>query len=236
MAMRVVRLWRYPVKSMHGEQLDVAALGADGFEWDRHWTVVDEATGLGLTARREPALLMASATVRDGEAVITLPDGTVAADDAALSEWLGRPVRLMEATSASASFEAPSENFDEDAKPWFTWTGPEGSFHDWPKVSLASTATMAPWDERRFRQNIVVDGADEDALIGSDVTIGTTGLSVQFAIPRCVMVTRPQPGLDRDLDVLKALNRERGGNLGIGCLVTTPGTISVGDTVDPVPA
>jgi uncharacterized protein len=32
----VVALWRYPVKSMAGERLEVAAIDADGIVGDRH--------------------------------------------------------------------------------------------------------------------------------------------------------------------------------------------------------
>ena len=47
---------------------------------------------------------------------------------------------------------------------------------------------------------------------------------------RCVMTTRPQPdGIDRDLDVLRTIARERDACLAIGALVTEPGTVRVGD-------
>jgi uncharacterized protein YcbX len=59
-------------------------------------------------------------------------------------------------------------------------------------------------------------------------------------IDRCVMVTRPQVGgIERDVDVLRAIQRERGGNLGIGLVVCTSGSMAVGDEVQdlgPTPA
>jgi hypothetical protein len=45
------------------------------------------------------------------------------------------------------------------------------------------------------------------------------------------MVTRPQPGLARDLDVLKTINKERAGNLAIGAVVRAPGRVGVGDAL-----
>ena len=49
------------------------------------------------------------------------------------------------------------------------------------------------------------------------------------------MTTRPQPGgIDRDVDVLRTINRERANNLGIATLVQTPGTVRVGDVVEPI--
>ena len=45
------------------------------------------------------------------------------------------------------------------------------------------------------------------------------------------MVTRPQPGLERDLDVLKTVNRDHSGVLSVGATVNRAGTIDVGDDV-----
>ena len=46
--MRVVSLWRYPVKSMQGEELPAATIGELGIEGDRQWALVDLETGLAL--------------------------------------------------------------------------------------------------------------------------------------------------------------------------------------------
>ena len=62
--------------------------------------------------------------------------------------------------------------------------------------------------------------------------MGGVGLDITKHIERCVMVTRPQPGLERDLDVLKTINRERNATLCIGATVNTPGTAAVGDAVE----
>jgi MOSC N-terminal beta barrel domain len=101
----VAELWRYPVKSMQGERLPAVKVQGDGLDGDRRWGVRDERTGRVLTGRREARLLEATASLGEGvEPVIKLPDGTglVGAGDAtdsALSDWLGRPVRLVEAAA-----------------------------------------------------------------------------------------------------------------------------------------
>src|SRR5439155_11896937 len=78
--MQVAELWRYPVKSLQGERVDAVAVGPHGLEGDRQLAIYDLATGFGLTGRRVPELLFASARLRDdGRAEITLPDGSVAA-------------------------------------------------------------------------------------------------------------------------------------------------------------
>src|SRR5258708_15324886 len=102
-AVRVVELWRYPVKSLQGEQLDTVDVSTSGLEGDRCFAIYDRETGLGLTARRVPEMLFASARLHDGSRVeITLPDGSVASDDDSLSAWLGRPVTLRSANAAAA--------------------------------------------------------------------------------------------------------------------------------------
>ena len=57
----VVDLWRFPVKSMLGERLNEASVGPAGITGDRAWSLVDRETGMHLTARRQPELLLASA-------------------------------------------------------------------------------------------------------------------------------------------------------------------------------
>jgi uncharacterized protein YcbX len=79
---------------------------------------------------------------------------------------------------------------------------------------------------------VIVDGEGEDAFVGHRIRVGAVEAEVTKQIDRCVMTTRPQPGVDRDLDVLRTINKERAGNLAIGCVVTTPGAIALGDAVE----
>lgn len=234
--MHVVQLWRYPVKSLGGEPLERAEVDGRGIAGDRRWGICDVGTGKILTARREPRLLLASAHLLDAVRVeIRGGDGAVLAGDAELSEWLGREVRLQRAAEGvRGTYETPVDFEDEQGAPWVEWEGPDGTFHDSRRtqLSLVSMATLGGWDVRRFRPNVVLDGGDEeDALVGGSIQVGTVSVDVVKRIDRCVVTTRPQPGLERDLDVLRAINRHRGGDLGIGGLVTRPGTVAVGDEV-----
>jgi uncharacterized protein YcbX len=236
---RVLELWRYPVKSLQGERLDAAEIGPEGLAGDRQWALFDVGTGFGLTARREPDLLFAAARLRpDGGVEVVLPDGTVTADDAVLSGWLGRPVTLRSAAEVTERrrYEAPEDDLDERSG-WHDWEGAAGgAFHDNAdgRVSLVSTATLGQWDRRRFRSNVLLDGAGEGDLVGSPVRLGGAVLDVVEPIPRCVMVTRPQPGgIGRDTSVLKAIHRERSGNLAVAARVLTPGSVRTGDLLEP---
>jgi uncharacterized protein len=241
--MHVTELWRYPVKSMGGEQLENTQVGVLGIAGDRRWGVFDVATGTVLTARRSPQLLFASARVVDDDVVIDVPEiGEIASGEAsvALSRWLGQEVELRAAGVIGGTYEVPLD-FEHDAD-WVSWTGPAGAWHDSKssRVSLVSTGTLGEWDLRRFRTNIVVSGSGEDGFVGHHLQIGLVGsgaeLAVSKQIDRCVMVARPQPGLERDIELLKTINRDRATFLSIGSLVVTPGSVAIGDDVTLVPS
>jgi uncharacterized protein YcbX len=236
---RVAELWRYPVKSLQGERVAVAPLTARGLAGDRGWALFDLETGLGLTARRRPDLLHASARLRDdGQVDITLPDGSVATTDDALSEWLGRPValRAAAATSGPRRYENPEDLETEADDSWEVFEGSAQAFHDSSALTLLSTATVEGRPMRRFRPNVVLDHGGEDALVGSTVRIGDAVVALTEQVSRCVMVTRSQPGaIDVDRDVLRWIHRERGGVLAVGGTVLRPGLARVGDPVAPAP-
>lgn len=237
--MRVVGVWRYPVKSMQGESLDGASVGELGISGDRQWALVDTNTGLALTARRVPELLYGTARLLGADDVeIELPDGTVTTDDGDLSAWLGRAVTLTRAGGVRRGrFEIAADFEDEAGSEWVQWNGPDGTFHDSgrARVSVLATGSIGHWDRRRFRGNVIVDAEGvgaENELVGRRVTIGSVTIDVTTPIDRCVMTTRPQPGgIERDLDVLRTINAERQTCLGVGALVVEPGHFAVGDDV-----
>ena len=232
--MQLQEIWRYPVKSMGGERLDEAEIGELGIAGDRGWGVFDCATGTVLTGRRTPDLLFASARVVGGELVVRLPDSTeVGADGCdALSAWLGRDVELRAAAGAEGGTYENPLNAEEESD-WVQWQGPPGAWHDSgrTRVSLVSATSLGAWELRRFRTNLLTDGQGEDSFVGAVVRLGDVECDVTKRVSRCVMVSRPQPGLERDLDVLRTINRERGGNLSVALIPRSRGPIAVGDEV-----
>ena len=238
--MRVLELWRYPVKSLQGERLAEAPIDALGIAGDRRWALFDRDTGLGLTARRVPELLFGSARLRgDGGVEVVLPDGTVTTDESVLSDWLGRRVELRAATDsgdAAPTYEAPADDLAPDPTEWLQWEGAPGPFHDSPRIrlSLVSTGTLGTWDRRRFRANVLLDGEGEAELLGQEADLGEVRLRVGVGIARCVMTTRPQPGgIARDTSVLKTIHRERDGLLAVRAAVLTAGVVRTGDVLEP---
>jgi uncharacterized protein YcbX len=236
---RVLELWRYPVKSLQGERLSEVEVGALGIPADRRWALFDRDTGLGLTARRVPDLLFGAARLRpDGCVEVVLPDGTATTDDARLSEWLGRRVELRQARDddVAPTYEAPVDEDVPDPADWLQWEGAAGPFHDSPRIrlSLVSTGTLGTWDRRRFRANVLLDGAGEEQLEGREADLGAARVRFGRPIPRCVMTTRPQAGgIARDTSVLKTIHRERNGMLAVRAAVLTSGTVRTGDLLVP---
>ena len=245
---RVLSLWCYPVKSMQGEELDELTLNADGVTGDRQYGVFDEASRTILSAKREGRLFDATATLRDDELTVTLPGGRSYEPgdplDEGLTQWLGRPVRLVaSSTFGAATYESQSD-FERDESSLESWDGPSGSFVDDSPLHLLTTLDLAQlvnerpelqWDVRRFRPNVVMEPLVPHPApfgIGSRVIIGDTEVDVYKGCTRCVMTTRAQPGaLDRELEILRHVARHHDSTVGVRARVVRPGTVRAGDLV-----
>lgn len=245
----IASIWRYPVKSMQGEELAEASVGERGIAGDRGFALRDRADGKVATAKnpRKWPTLFAFWAALDGPGVrITLPDGTVlpagapGADDA-LSSAIGRPVAL-EAAGAPGMSEAASP--DDPSAPVSVFPLPEGTFFDCAPVHLLTSATLARlgaayasgrFERPRFRPNLVVaadgDGFVENEWIGKTLAIGGARLHVTAPAGRCIMTTLPQLDLPPDAAILKTIARENGGRVGVYATVLKGGTVRRGDPV-----
>jgi uncharacterized protein YcbX len=112
---QVTQLWRYPVKSMMGEQIEEGSFGPQGLAGDRGWALRDEVRGGIQGAKKLPGLMDLAARYPaepDGQgagvlAEITLPDGTtIRSDDpdagALISKTIGHEVTLWPQLPADA--------------------------------------------------------------------------------------------------------------------------------------
>ncbi len=243
-------LWRYPVKSMQGiseRELLLQPLGVVG---DRAYGVVDVTSGTVISAKREARMLLAAALEGEGQALcVRLPSGVELPIgpglDAALSEWLERPCRLVAAEHYGIPTYERSRDFEDEESGADRWEGPPGSFVDESPVHLVTRASLRgvaserkdlDFSPRRFRPNLVIE-ADGTALVeqswlGRRLRVGTAELEVTKACVRCVVTTRAQPGgIDRRLDVLRHLSAAHRSVLGVRARVLVPGVIRVGDPV-----
>lgn len=225
----VAELWRYPVKSMLGEQVAALDLVPQGVVGDRGFAVrgADGKLGSGKSSRRfrrMPGLLTAAARLgADGVTEVQLPDGRTATagdatTDAALTTLLGEPVELVEDRTGAHLDDAP--------------------------VHLATTASLR-WledqvddtrvDARRLRPNVVVAceeaGIVEAAWTGRRLHIGSAALLVTAETVRCAMVAVEQQELARAPRLLRALEQGNDLCLGVYATVEVTGRVAVGDAV-----
>jgi uncharacterized protein len=183
----VAALWRYPVKSMRGEELDAAEVTDRGLLGDRAYALVDVETGKVVSAknpRKWPNLLdFRSAFVEPPHspgamppARITTPDGATIdtvdpSFDERVSALVGRPVRLASSAGDTPRIEGywPDYEWLESPDAVFEVKLPPGTFFDAAVVHLVTTATLnalhslspqSRFEVPRFRPNIVVELAD----------------------------------------------------------------------------
>jgi uncharacterized protein YcbX len=246
-AVEIVGLWRYPVKSLLGESIDAARVERDGVLGDRRWGIRDQRTGRILTARRRPELLGARASYDGDQPVIRLPDGRTVVGpgkrtDDRLSQWLASPVSLVASVVSDPGRAEYFADATDDTSQAIEWTMPVGRYVDAAPVLVLTTASLrtaaghhpdGTWDPRRFRPNILIDidgeGWIEDSWVGQQVHVGAVTLIPTEPCVRCTMVTRSQPGLDADVQIFRTLARHHEGHFGVWSDVLTPGNLSVGD-------
>jgi uncharacterized protein YcbX len=200
----VVGLWRYPVKSMMGEELNAADITDRGLVGDRQFAVVDASTGKVAGAKNprkwgnffDFGAAYVDAPQRGSKlpAVrLTLPDGTVVTSEQpdlaqVLSRALGREVAFAEAQHDGESGAQAEEYWPDmeglDYRDTVTeWELPAGTFFDLAVVHLLTTATIerlralypeGRFEVRRFRPNIVVATAPDQQGFVENDWIGHT--------------------------------------------------------------
>ena len=208
----VVSLWRYPVKSMMGEELNASEVTERGLLGDRACALMDSSTGMVVSAKHprkwkqlydcraaysEPPSPHAKfPTVR-----ITLPDGkifTSERDDInqIFSTLLNRDVTFRMPAPATVALEeywpdieglVYRETVTEEAMPSET-------FFDLAVVHVLATSTIdrlrelypkGRFEVRRFRPNIVVQTSSSGDGFVEDAWIGRTlaiGEKVRLAV------------------------------------------------------
>jgi uncharacterized protein len=189
----VVALWRYPVKSMLGEELNASLVTERGLVGDRGYALIDQETEKVVSAknpRRWSGLFDFRATFLEDpadpqslpSAWIRLPNGarlnSAQEDiDQRLSEALSRPVKLASSAPANPVLEGYWPDYDWLDAPdrVFDVSLPKGTFFDSAVIHLITTATLdflrsaAPasrFEVRRFRPNLVIDvGEGSDGFV-----------------------------------------------------------------------
>lgn len=180
----VVSLWRYPVKSMMGEEMNSAYVTERGLLGDRAYALIDASTGKVASAKNPkkwPNLFFCRAAYveppRPGENLppvrIALPDGsTVSSEQSDLNRVLSDVVEREVIFGTVAPQDPSLEEY------WPDMDGlahrdavtdekmPAGTFFDLSVIHVLSTATIdrlrelypeGRFEVRRFRPNIVAE-------------------------------------------------------------------------------
>jgi len=231
---QVEAIFRYPVKSMGGERLEVANLGWHGLEGDRRLAFrrVDDRSGMPwLTASKLPDLLLFAPQRRadgaQGELPthVRTPDGkemSVFGEDLAaeVGRRYGAPVQMMQLRHGI---------FDEAS------------------VSVIASDTVREigrlagrsLDMRRFRPNVVVRllrpvAFQEDEWLGGVLSFGEAddapAIAVTMRDERCSMVNLDPDAASSAPEVMKAVVRANQNNAGIYGAVARIGRLTVGQT------
>jgi uncharacterized protein len=231
MSATVLELWRYPVKSLLGEQLAVVEVEMRGVRGDRWFAVADGngKLGSGKTTRRFRRLagLFDLRARTDGErTVVTLPDGREfhvgdSQLDAFLSRRYGDELRVLEESHIPHHDAAPLHLLTTASLRW-----------------LQRQLPASRIDRRRFRPNILLDVAGgepvEDRWVGRRFALGSVVLRILERTERCVMTTSAQDELPKDSAVLRTVTQLNDQCLGVLAAVEQRGRVCVGDRLTAV--
>jgi uncharacterized protein YcbX len=231
----VEAIFRYPVKSMGGERLEVANLGWHGLEGDRRLAFrrLDDRSGLPwLTASKLPDLLLFAPHRRENGAEgelpthVRTPDGEelpVFGEDLAteVGRRYGAPVQMMQLNHGIFDDASISVIAVDTVR------------------EIARLAGRSP-DVRRFRPNVVVRllqsvPFQEDEWLGGVLSFGEgddpPAITVTTHDVRCSMVNLDPDSASSAPEVLKAVVRANRNNAGVYGVVSRIGRLAVGQTL-----
>src|SRR5271165_305360 len=254
---RVESVWRYPVKSMRGEQLPEIFAGFSGIWGDRLFAFKSSATPVGfpyLTGREAHGMLLyrprfrhpdkAAKPTNLAEAEELSPIlNPVSADPGDLALDVETPSGEVLAIGDPALLRQLAERAGDGHS--LTLLRSERAMTDCRPISLFSLQTVrqlgeevgSVLDKRRFRANVYLDlgttsGFSENAFVGRQVRIGSkVVISVLERDPRCQMITLDPDTAVPNPEVLRNVARGHDGTAGVYGAVLAEGMIRIGDTV-----
>jgi uncharacterized protein len=254
----VESLWRYPVKSMRGQELDEMFAGYSGVYGDRLFAFESSAAPKGFpffTGREQRQMIRYRARFRNPEKA-------------------ARPVNLSEAEKLSPNLNPISAEASElmvdvetpdgktfaindpaliedlraglDGNHQLTLLRSDKAITDCRPLSIfavqtaekLSEETGVAVDKRRFRANVYVDltsseGFAEDEFVGRSLRIGSkVVISILERDPRCMMITLDPETAEKTPAILKQVAQAHNGMAGVYGAVLAEGMIRKGDPVE----
>ena len=250
-------MWRYPIKSMSGEEIPEAFMGYSGFYGDRCFAFKNSSARKGF-----PYL---SATVQE-QMLRYRPHFRY-------PERAGKPPNLTEAMSIAPGVNPanaePNDLILDDVTPagevvavddprllemlseglrgenHLTLVRSDRALTDCRPVSLISLQTVQQVeaelgfsiDKRRFRANVYLNlasdqGFAEDELVGGKLRIGSRAeIMVLERDPRCKMISLDPATGEHNPEVLRKIVQAHDNFVGVYCAVLVEGILKKGDSI-----
>jgi hypothetical protein len=254
----VESLWRYPVKSMRGEELNEAFVGFAGVYGDRLFAFKSAGRPKGfphLTGREQPKMVLYRPSFAH-------PDRAAQPPNLAEAEALGPGVTpiFADAADLAVDVECPSGEVlavDDPAllralceglagEKSLTLLRSERAMTDCRPVSLFSVQTARrlgeelgiDLDKRRFRANMILDlpstdGFAEDGYVGRRLRIGAKLIvAILERDPRCAMISLDPDTAERNPAVLGKVTKAHDGKAGVYGAVLVEGLVRTGDAIE----
>jgi uncharacterized protein YcbX len=240
---RVSAIFRYPVKSMAGELLDVARLGWHGIEGDRRFAfrrLADKSGFPWLSASKLPQLLLYKPLRLDSNA----------------NNENGEPLPTHVRTPDGKEFELQSDELRQEISSRFggdvELMNLRHGIFDEACISVISLGTVQgvergaarAIDRRRFRPNVMIETNSaepfvEDAWVGRTLIFGEANsgpappaaIGITMKDERCVMVNFDPDTAERDSEVMKTVVRINENYAGVYATVVSAGELRVGQIV-----
>ena len=254
----VESLWRYPVKSMAGEEIAEAFLGFSGVYGDRCYAFRDTAGRRGfpyLNANVQQRMLLYRPRFRHPERAALPPNlaeaqaispgvNPASAEQGDLDLDVLTPGGEVVSIDDTKLLEMLGEGLRGEHR--LTLVRSDRALTDCRPVSLISLQTVrqvegevgSPVDKRRFRANVYLNldaggGFGEDGWVGRRLRIGSRAVvAVLERDPRCKMLSLDPDTGGHDPEVLRTVAQSHGANAGVYCAVLVEGVVAKGDPVE----
>jgi uncharacterized protein YcbX len=254
---KVESLWRYPVKSMRGEEVSGAFVGFAGIYGDRLFAFRSSERPRGfpyLTGREQMKMVLYRPRFRHPDRAAKPPNLAEAESiepglNPVFADLADLAVDVETPSGEVLSVDDPKLIRELDgglgAGHALTLTRSERAMTDCRPVSLFSVQTGRQLgeelgidlDKRRFRANVFMDlatgGFAEDGFVGRMLRIGSkTVVSILERDPRCAMITLDPDTAERNPAILGKVTKAHDGKAGVYGAVLIEGMVRIGDDIE----
>ncbi|OLP45409.1 MOSC domain-containing protein [Rhizobium oryziradicis] len=234
---QIAEIWRYPVSSLGGEQLQTVDITTTGIVGDRQFGLFETSTGKTASpendSRWHPALFLMGSIDNTAKTYIHFPNGDAylvcdPALSAALSQYFGFSVGVGRYNDpdwpAAQQLPLIANRYQPAALHVITSAS---------RDALSKLLSLNDLDDRRFRPNIVLNVEAgpcflESNWLGSTLHCGELSMLVTESTKRCGMTIIAQPNIAADVEILRTIVRNNGRTFGVYCDVLNTGRLQVG--------